>query len=262
MTFTDIDIPTADGPMNTFIAQPERDGGHPVVLFLMDAPGKRPELHDMARRIAGAGYYVMLPNLYYRDAREFDASDDLDGRVDEIRALIATLGYDTIARDAAALLRHADADHRADATRVGVVGYCMSGPFAYALAGLYPDRVTAAASIHGVRLHGPGSPQHVTHAITGELYFACAELDEYVPAEQIEQLDQHLREHHVRAHIEWYPGARHGFAFPSRTGAYSAAACERHFDRVLDLLDRNLWSEARSNGQPDKTRPSALPTSQ
>ena len=37
----------------------------------MDAPGKREELHDMARRIATVGYYVLLPNLYYRDAREF-----------------------------------------------------------------------------------------------------------------------------------------------------------------------------------------------
>ena len=67
-----IDIQTTDGEMNSFVVHPEEGGPHPVVLFYMDAPGKREELHDMARRIASVGYYVLLPNLYYRDVREFN----------------------------------------------------------------------------------------------------------------------------------------------------------------------------------------------
>jgi len=62
-----IDISTDDGQMATFITHPESGGPHPVVLFLIDAPGKREELHDMARRISATGYYVVLSNLYYRD---------------------------------------------------------------------------------------------------------------------------------------------------------------------------------------------------
>ena len=67
----ELDIPTAEASMNTFITHLEEDGPFPAVLFLMDAPGKREELHDMARRIATVGYYVLLPNLYYRRVREF-----------------------------------------------------------------------------------------------------------------------------------------------------------------------------------------------
>ena len=67
----ELDIVTAGGAMNTFITHPEEDGPHPLVVFLMDAPGKREELHDMARRLGTVGYYVMLPNLYYRRVREF-----------------------------------------------------------------------------------------------------------------------------------------------------------------------------------------------
>src|SRR5215207_4720262 len=66
-----LDIATADGAMNTFVVHPEENGPHPVVLFYMDAPGKREELHDMARRLATVGYYVVLPNLYYRRSRDF-----------------------------------------------------------------------------------------------------------------------------------------------------------------------------------------------
>ena len=64
-----LDVPTKDGTIETFVCHPERGGPYPPVLFLMDAPGIREELYDMARRLATVGYYVLLPNLYYRAGR-------------------------------------------------------------------------------------------------------------------------------------------------------------------------------------------------
>ena len=52
--------------MPTFVVHPDGAGPFPVVLFYMDAPAMREELHEMARRIAGQGYYVLLPDLFYR----------------------------------------------------------------------------------------------------------------------------------------------------------------------------------------------------
>jgi hypothetical protein len=71
-------LTTPDGEMLTFIFHPEHDAPHPVVLYLMDAPSIRPALRDMASRLATAGYYVMLPYLFYRGGpfREFGMSDD------------------------------------------------------------------------------------------------------------------------------------------------------------------------------------------
>src|ERR1700741_5154806 len=71
-----LDIATADGAMNTFVVYPDEGGPFPVVIFYMDAPGIREELHDMARRIATVGYYVILPNLYYRHGRGITLSRD------------------------------------------------------------------------------------------------------------------------------------------------------------------------------------------
>jgi dienelactone hydrolase len=51
-----LDIATEDGAMETFICCPERGGPFPVVLLLMDAPGIREELRDMARRLGSVGY--------------------------------------------------------------------------------------------------------------------------------------------------------------------------------------------------------------
>src|SRR5437016_14550803 len=64
------DIRTKDGMMETFICHPERNGSSPAVFLLIDAHGVREELKDMARRLGTVGYYVLLPNLYYRAGRD------------------------------------------------------------------------------------------------------------------------------------------------------------------------------------------------
>ena len=235
-----LDLTTADGAMNTFVTHPEEGGPFPVVLFYMDAPGKREELHDMARRLGTAGYYVVLPNLYYRSVREFDFTQ---GDPTETRArmfeLMGSLDDGLIASDTRSMLAHVDADPQADARRIGCVGYCMSGPFSFAMAGTFPERISAAASIYGVRLFGQGSPAHLAGDVNGELYFACAEFDTYAPTEMVEGLKRHLEAAGANARVEWYPGAHHGFAFPERP-VYDKASAERHWERLHSLFDRNL----------------------
>jgi carboxymethylenebutenolidase len=237
-----IDIATRDGAMNTFVTHPEEGGPFPVVLFYMDAPGKREELHDMARRLGSTGYYVVLANLYYRSVEEFDVTA---GPPDQARArmfeLMATLDDDLVESDTAAMLAHVDAEPAADAGRIGCVGYCMSGPFSFAMACRHPDRIRAAASIYGVRLFGEGSSAAIADQARGELYFACAEHDPYAPSEMIHGLEAHLRSIGADARVEWYPGTHHGFAFPQRP-VYDKAAAERHWERLAALFGRNLRS--------------------
>lgn len=234
----EIDIATRDGLMNTFVVHPGSSGPHPVVLFYMDAPGKREELHDMGRRLADAGYYVMLPNLYYRRVREFVLT--ADGR-EEMMAHMNSLTNAMVCEDTAAMLDYAAADGAASDGGVGCVGYCMSGPFAFAAAAAFSDRMRAAASVHGVRLHtdAADSPHLNADKISAELYFACAETDHWAPPELVDALDAHLRASGCRYRIEWYPGTQHGFVFPQRP-AYVEPAAERHWQALLDLFGRNL----------------------
>lgn len=235
-----LELETADGAMSTFVVHPEQDGPFPVVFFYMDAPGMREELRDMARRIATVGYYVVLPNLYYRWTPEFNLIDQPNG---ETREQMFEMMYDLsdrmIAADTETMLALADADPHADAERIGCVGYCMSGPFSFGMAGTYPDRIQCAASIYGVRLFGENSPAHLAEHVRGELYFACAETDEYAPKEMIDGLVDHLDAAGTKATVEWYPNTHHGFAFPQRP-VYDKAAAERHWERLFWLFDRNL----------------------
>lgn len=238
----EIELQTADGAMSTFITRPDEGGPFPVVLFYMDAPGKREELHDMARRIATTGYVVMLPNLYYRTKPDFVLDFERGSNRDEMFQHMMGLSNAMIVRDTRALLDHAASDPGADADRIGCVGYCMSGPFSLAVAAAYPEQVRCAASIYGVRLavDEEDSPHHGFAKTRGEIYVAAAETDEYAPPAMIERVEQAIASSGVRGRVEWYPGTHHGFAFPERPGAFDKAAAERHWVRLHDLFGRNL----------------------
>lgn len=240
-----IDITTADGAMNTFIAHPDEGGPHPVVLFYMDAPGWREELRDMARRLASAGYYVVLPNLYYRRTRDWWLKERNDAGLAVMFEHMHSLDRATNAVDTRAMLALVDADPAADATRVGAVGYCMSGPFVVWAGADFADRVACFASIHGANMAtaSPDSPDRVAAQLRCESYHACAEIDKWAPPADIARLEAGLQAarqaHGAPYRIEWYPRLEHGFVFPQRA-CYDKPGSERHWVRLHDLFRRRL----------------------
>ena len=240
-----VEIATKDGATTTFIVHPERDGAHPVVLFFMDAPAIREELRDMARRMASAGYYVMLPNLYYRKGvLELKDLPPLDEKAARARMfeLMGSISIPMIMDDGDALLNYADRDPAAGKGKIATVGYCMSGQYAINFAARYPDRVGAAASVYGVQLvtDRPDSPHLAAQKAGGELYFACAEHDDYAPMEMVQALDQLVKAKNLNAEVELFEGVHHGFAFPQRGAVYDKPAAERHWERLFSLWKRTL----------------------
>jgi carboxymethylenebutenolidase len=237
-----LDIATKDGATTTFIVHPDRGLPAPVIVFLMDAPAIREELRDMARRCATSGYYVMLPNLYYRENEmeigpiQMDPEHPWRKRMAE---LMNTLSIPMVLDDVEGLLAFADADKAADASTVGTVGYCMSGRFAVCAAARWPDRVKATASIYGVKLvtDRDDSPHLTAKRSPAEFYFACAETDVWAPPEMVAEMQATLKG--ANGEVELYPGTHHGFAFPQRP-AYHKAAAEQHWERVLALFKRRL----------------------
>ncbi len=240
-----LDIPTRDGAMESFIVHPERGGPHPAVLFLMDAPGVREELRDMARRLAAVGYYVVLPNLYYRAGRDslFDTTVLQHGSPEHtrMRAIRTRMTIPPVMADVADMLAFIDADPAAKPGAIGAHGYCMSGPYALAAAARYPDRVAAAASFYGTWLVSDAekSPHLTFGQARGEVYIACAEHDELAPLPMVAELRTHFEASGAAGELEMYPAVHHGFAFPGRW-CYDKPAAERHWERLIALYRRRL----------------------
>lgn len=234
-----VEITTPDGQMTTFVVRPEHGGPHPVVLYLMDAPSIRPALMDMASRLGSAGYYVMLPYLFYRGGplREFGQSDeDMHAR----QELMGTITPTNIIGDAAALLAHADADPAARAGDVGAVGLCMSGGLVISLARALPERVAAVASIHGAWLvrDTPDSPHLELDRVRAEVHLAWCDGDPTAPLEDKATMEAALTDAGVTYTLDFHTDAVHGFA--PRGPRYHRDASELHWERVHALLQRNL----------------------
>ena len=188
-----IDIATKDGKTTTFITHPERGGPFPVIIFYMDAPAIREELRDMARRLATSGYYVMLPNMYYRSGVMELGPIPPDPEAPERKQMFGfmnSINIPMVMEDTKALLAYAETQEAANARIVGTVGYCMSGRYAVNAATHFPDRVKAAASIYGTHLatDQSDSPHLAASKTKAELYFACAETDIYAPQEIIDKV--------------------------------------------------------------------------
>jgi carboxymethylenebutenolidase len=240
-----LDITTKDGAMETFVCRPERGGPFPAVLFLMDAPGIREELKDMARRLGTSGYFVLLPNLYYRAGRDTMYGPDVleKGSADHtrMRAVRTKMTIPPVMDDVAAMLAYVDRHEEAKRGPVGTHGYCMSGPYSLAAAARFPDRIAAAASFYGTWLVSDAveSPHLTLAQAKGELYIACAEHDELAPLPMVEELRGLFARSGAAGELEIYPGVHHGFAFPQRY-CYDKPAAERHWERLIALYRRRL----------------------
>ena len=240
-----LDIATPDGAMETFVCGPERGGPHPAVFLLMDAPGVREELRDMARRLATVGYCVLLPNLYHRAGRDTLFGPDVlvkgSAERERMRAIRTQMAIPPVMRDIDAMLAFVDGEPSIAKGPVGCHGYCMSGPYALAAAARHPDRIAAAASFYGTWLVSDAeeSPHLSLARVKGELYIACAEHDDLAPLPMVAELRRLFAQAGNAGEIELYPGVHHGFAFPQRW-CYDRQAAERHWERLIALYRRRL----------------------
>jgi carboxymethylenebutenolidase len=236
-----VEIQLPDGVANACLARPD-DDPHPGVLYVMDAFGLRPVVEEMAERIAGWGYVVLAPNVFYRGGRDrVRPPEDPEKRgeffASVIRPLIEQLTPEGLASDGKAYL---DYLREAGATEpAAITGYCMGGRVGWWIARAHPDRVAALACFHtgGLVTDEPDSP-HLS-VPDAELYFGFADEDPSATPQQIATLERVLDEAGVRYRSEVYEGAKHGYT-QSDFPVYDEEAAERHFRELRALLQRTL----------------------
>lgn len=245
VAFSTLDVPTADGNADSYLARPDYGTAHPGVLFYMDAYGLRPWLREMMEAIAAHGYTVLAPNIFYRTGRApilpMPDSADPAAHAKFFVALgpaRAALTPDKAMGDVRSYLDWLAAAEFVAPGPVAATGYCMGGKLALRTAGAFGDRIAAAASFHGGRLavdEQPDSPHHAAAGITAELFIAHASTDDSMPPEQITRLDKALDAAHVRYASVVYPNTRHGFTMRD-TPVFDQAAYDRHLTDLLALL--------------------------
>lgn len=242
---TTIEITTADGAAEAYL-----EGEGPGVLFYMDGFGLRPRIAEMADAIAGWGYTVLAPNVFYRDGSVAQLEPKVDLTVPENREAFFTSGprlrigsltADRVRADAEAwvgeLRRHCTPGP------IGVTGYCMGARLALWTAGQFPDDVKAVGGFHGGGLvtDEPESPHRSIAASTAAYVLLHADNDPGLTPEHVAVLEHELTARGAEHVNEIVPGAPHGYTM-SDTSSWDAAACDRHFAELRALLRRTIGS--------------------
>lgn len=249
----EVEIETPDGTCDAAFIHP-KSGSHPGVLFWADAFGLRPAVREMARRVAAAGYSVLVPNPFYRvvkapklDATTFDFNDPAAWA--KLRPLVESVtAPGNGEKDAIAFVAFLDAQKEVDtAKKIGVQGYCMSGPLAIRTAATIPDRIGAGASFHGGGLvtGKPDSPHLLAPKINAAMYFGIAASDDVRQTDAKDKLREAFAAADVPAEVEVYTGTLHGWCVPDmplQNGepVYNEPAAERANGKLLALYKSNL----------------------
>ena len=239
-----IEIRTPDGVADGLLIQPEKDGRWPGVLYLTDIGGIRASNRGMARRLAGEGYAVLLPNIFYRNGKPpiFKAGakfgdEEFMRRMKEITAPLTT---EAVERDLSAYIDSLAKQPSVSGKTFGAVGFCFSGQMALRVAALRPDQIAAVASFHGGGLYTdvPTSPHTLLPRVKARLYFGHGIDDRSMPKEAIEKLDRALAAWGGHYESELYQ-AHHGWTVPDNP-AYNEPEAERAYSTLTNLLSSSL----------------------
>jgi carboxymethylenebutenolidase len=246
MSQTEIALPTPDGPARAYVFHPEGKGPWPAVIFFMDAPAIRPAMFEMCERLASHGYYVLLPDMFWR-AGPYAPIDlaaafkDENARREIFGKFMASTDPEKQMRDTGACLDYLAAQPDVKGDKVGVTGYCMGGGIALRAAGTFPDRIAAAGAFHPGRLatDAPDSPHLLAPKIKAKVYVGGADEDAGFLPDQADRLRDALSAAGVENEVTIYPGAKHGYAPPDMP-VYNRDASERHWRELLKLFDTTL----------------------
>lgn len=237
----DVEIKTPDGIADAWFVHPLK-GKHPAVLIWPDIFGLRPAFKEMATRLAGSGYAVLVVNPFYRVKKAPTAPAHADfndpATRQALRALADGLNADTTATDARAFADWLGQQPAVDPTRkMGTTGYCMGGPLVLRTAAALPDLVGAAATFHGGGLvtDKPDSPHLLIPQAKAHFLIAIAASDDARQPEAKDVLRAAFAKASLPAEVEVYAGTQHGWC-PPDSQVYNHDQAEKAWSRLLVLL--------------------------
>lgn len=241
----DVVITTPDGEADAYFVHPT-SGSHAAVLMWPDILGLRPAFREMGRRLAQSGYSVLVVNPFYRSAPSPVVPEGASFQDPDIRSVVLPmaqqLNADTHMSDARTFVAWLDQQSAVDTNRqIGTMGYCMGGPIIMRTAAAVPERIGAAASYHGGGLatDNPDSPHLLIPSMQAELLIAIAENDHEREPHVEGKLRDAFESAGVRAEIEVYDGALHGWCVID-SAVYHEAQAERAWARTLAMFERAL----------------------
>lgn len=224
----DVSYPGKASAIKAYVAEPSGAGPHPAVIVVQEWWGLDNHIKDVARRFAGEGYFAVAPDLYSRQGNK--VTNDPNVAAELMQGLKQADGID----DLLSTINWIKTQSAAQATRIGVVGFCMGGSYATLLPCVSRE-IKAAAPFYGEipsdeRLQNLNCP----------IFYAYGENDGWIQRKDVERLGAALKRFNKLGEARTYSGCSHGFFNDTRPDVYSAKDAKDAWDRTLKLFEQNL----------------------
>ena len=230
-------VSTTDGSFGLQVWLPESGTG-PGLLLIQEIFGISDYIQAVAEDLAGLGYVVGAPDLFWRLEPGFVADHDQDGLTRSLE-ISARFDAEQGVADAAVALDHLAALPEVDGG-LGIIGFCLGGTIAYFLAAQSnPDVV--------VSFYGSGVPDSTDalDRIASPVQFHFGGSDPYIPRDQVARVEAAAAgKSNVEIHVE----EDAGHAFHNRKSAmfHMPEPAARAWQRTEEFLGRHLPVRAKS----------------
>jgi carboxymethylenebutenolidase len=237
-------VQTPDGPFDLTVWLPAAGTG-PGLLLIQEIFGVSDYIRAVAEDLAGLGYVVAAPDLFWRLKPGHQAAHDEAGLTESL-ALGGSFDVDKGVADAAAALQQLRSLPEVGGG-IGIVGFCLGGSIAFFLAA--QAEVDAVVSFYGSAV--PGNLD-VLERISSPLQFHFGGSDPYIPREQVTSTEQAAAgRRNVEIHVE--EDAGHAFHNRKAPMFYVPEPAARAWRRTEEFLRRHLPVREQTSPRSQRT---------
>lgn len=200
------------------------------VIVIQEWWGLVDHIKDVCDRFADSGINALAPDFY----RGKNTAEP-----DEATKLMMEMDYPQALKDMSGAVDYLLAHDNVRGEKVGVMGFCMGGALALALAAERPDAVGACVPFYGVHMWGPDSKPDYSRIKAG-VRGHYAELDTFFTPEAARGLETELKGYGLDAEVKVYEGCDHAFFNDTRPEVFNEDAASDAWQDTLDFFDESL----------------------
>lgn len=206
-------------------------GSGPGIVLVQEIFGVGPYITAVAERLAAAGYVVGAPDVFWRFAPGWVADHDQAGLEASI-GKVGQLDFPSAIGDCAAAVGHLGGLPEVNSS-VGVIGFCLGGTLAWAVAG--SGAVSCCVSYYG---SGVPSMLDLVDSVTCPVLFHFGNQDQYIPNDGIDSLNERIAgKPNFSLNVE---NAGHAFDNHESEMFWTESAAKAAWSKTMAFLGREL----------------------
>ncbi len=223
-----------------YVAHPDTQGRFPGIVVIMEAYGITGHIQGVCQRLAKAGFVAAAPDIYHGEVISYTDMDKAIAKIPSIRD-------DQVLDEFGQTLTWLEQQKNVDRNRLGIIGFCMGGRFAFYANCRFPDRLKAAVGFYGGGISPEGGkdrfgrtpPIGEAHKMQAPIFLGYGADDQSIPPAEHARVAQSLSAAKKRYVLSVYPGAGHAFLCEERAN-YAPQAAAQAWPEAIGFLQANL----------------------